>query len=193
MTEAYIYDAVRTPRGKGKRGGALNQVTPTHLAVTVLAALRDRNGLDTSLVDDIVYGVVEATGEQGGDLPRIAALCADYAETVTGIQVNRFCGSALDACNLAAAKIMAGQSECCIGGGVESMSRMGMAVSGAPWLSDPQVSFKTFYSMQGVSADAIATRWGYSREALDAYAVESQRRAGAAWEKGYFRHSIVPV
>lgn len=193
MTEAYIYDAVRTPRGKGKQGGGLNEVTPMDLASAALRAVRDRNNLDTSLVDDVVLGCVEPVGEQGADIARVAVLNADYAETTAGVQINRFCASGLEAVNMASAQVMSGQSMAAIGGGVESMSRVPMGSSGGAWATDPEVAFKTYFVPQGISADLIATKYGYSRDDLDSYAVESQRRAANAWKNGYFRKSVVPV
>ena len=193
MSQAYLYDAVRTPRGKGRKDGALHQVTPVELAATTLRAIRDRNALDTAQVDDVVLGCVDPVGEQGADIARAAALVADYAETVGGVQINRFCASGLEACNMAAAQVMSGQSDFAIGGGVESMSRVGMLSSGGAWPTDPQVATKTYFVPQGISADAIATKWGYSRHDVDAYAVESQRRAKRAWDNNYFAKSIVPV
>ncbi len=193
MTEAYIYDALRTPRGKGKQGGGLNQATPIHLAATALRALRDRNDLDTSLVDDVVLGCVEPVMEQGADIARVAALYADYAVTAAGVTVSRFCASGLEACNQAAAQVMSGQSDLVVGGGVESMSRVPMGSSGGAWPADPQVASKTYFVPQGISADLIATKWGFSRRDVDSYAVESQRRAKRAWDEGRFARSIVPV
>ncbi|MBL8490859.1 MAG: acetyl-CoA C-acetyltransferase [Rhodocyclaceae bacterium] len=193
MTEAYIYDALRTPRGKGKQGGGLNQATPIHLAATALRALRDRNDLDTSLVDDVVLGCVEPVMEQGADIARVAALYADYAVTAAGVTVSRFCASGLEACNQAAAQVMSGQSDLVVGGGVESMSRVPMGSSGGAWPADPQVASKTYFVPQGISADLIATKWGFSRRDVDSYAVESQRRAKRAWDEGRFAGSIVPV
>ena len=193
MTEAYIYDALRTPRGKGKQGGGLNQATPIHLAATALRALRDRNSLDTSLVDDVVLGCVEPVAEQGADIARVAALYADYAVTAAGVTVSRFCASGLEACNQAAAQVMSGQSDLVVGGGVESMSRVPMGSSGGAWPTDPQVASKTYFVPQGISADLIATKWGFSRKDVDSYAVESQRRAKRAWDEGRFARSIVPV
>ena len=193
MTHAYVYDAVRTPRGKGRKDGALHEVTPVELAATVLRALRDRNALDTAYVDDVVLGCVDPVGEQGADIARVAALVADYDERVPGVQINRFCASGLEACNMAAGQVMAGQSDLVVGGGVESMSRIGMMSSGGAWPVDPQVALKTYFVPQGVSADAIATKWGFSRTDCDSYAVESQRRAKHAWESGYFARSVVPV
>lgn len=193
MPDAFIYDHVRTPRGRGKLDGALHEITPVQLAAQTLGAIRDRNELDTSLVDDVVLGVVSPVGEQGADIARIAALVAGYAESVPGQQLNRFCASGLEAVNNAAAQVMSGQSEAVIGGGVESMSRVPIGSDGAAWASDPQVAYHTYFVPQGISADLIATLDGYSREDVDAYAVESQRRAAAAWREGRFARSIVPV
>ena len=193
MTEAFIFDALRTPRGKGRQGGALNQATPIYLAATALRALRDRNGLDTSKVDDVVLGCVEPVGEQGADIARVAALYADYATSAPGVTVSRFCASGLEACNQAAAQIMSGQADLVVGGGVESMSRVPMFASGGAWPVDPQVAAKTAFVPQGISADLIATKWGFSRTDVDRYAAESQRRAKQAWDEGRFARSIVPV
>ena len=193
MTDAYIYDAVRTPRGKGKRTGSLHEVSPIGLVTTVLDALRERHDLDTSIVDDVVLGCVEPVMDQGANIARVAALAANYDEHVAGVQINRFCASGLEACNMAAAQVMSGQSDMVIGGGVESMSRVPMQSSGGAWAADPKVSIPTFFVPQGISADLIATKWGYSRQDVDAYALESQRRAALAWEKGYFDNAVVPV
>jgi len=193
MAEAYIYDAVRTPRGKGKPDGALHEATALHLATTVLKAVRDRNDLDTSLVDDVVLGVVSPVKEQGSDIARVAAINADYAETVAGVQINRFCASGLEATNMAAAQVMAGQSDFAIGGGVESMSRVAMGSDGGAWATDPTIAFKSYFAPQGIGADMIATKWGFSRADVDAFAVESQKRAAAAWKDGRFKKSVVPV
>jgi acetyl-CoA C-acetyltransferase len=193
MTDALIYDAVRTPRGKGKADGALHEITPIQLATQVLEAVRDRNKLDTALVDDVVMGCVMPVGEQGADIARVAVLNAGYAETTAGVQVNRFCASGLEAVNMAAAKVKTGESELAIGGGVESMSRVPMGSDGGAWPVDPAVAFKTYFVPQGISADLIATRHGFSRDDVDAYAVESQKRAARAWKEGRFKKSIVPV
>ncbi|WP_448581956.1 acetyl-CoA C-acetyltransferase [Thermaurantiacus sp.] len=193
MTEAYIYDAVRTPRGKGRKDGALHEITPIQLATQVLEAVRDRNGLDTALVDDVILGCVAPVGEQGADIARIAVLNAGYAETTAGVQVNRFCASGLEACNIAAAKVIAGEAEFAIGGGVESMSRVPMGSDGGAWAMDPAVAFKTYFAPQGIGADLIATIDGFSRDDVDAYAVESQKRAAIAWKEGRFAKSVVPV
>jgi acetyl-CoA C-acetyltransferase len=194
MPDCFIYDHVRTPRGRGRPDGALHEVPPIDLAATVLQAVRDRNGLDTALVDDVVLGCVDPIGEAGADIARVAVLQADYAETVAGVQINRFCASGLEATNMAAAQIMAGQSQVTIGGGVESMSRVGMGASGpGAWMADPAVAFKTYFTPQGIGADLIATRWGFNRDDVDLYAVESQKRAARAWEEGRFKNSVVPV
>ena len=193
MTDAFIYDAVRTPRGKGRSSGALHGTTPISLTITALQALRDRNTLDTAFVDDIILGCVEPAGEQGADIARVAAIAAGYHESVAGVQVNRFCASGLEACNMAAAKVMSGQSPLVIGGGVESMSRVPMGTSGGAWAIDPAVAIPTYFVPQGISADLIATLYGHSRSDVDSYAVESQRRAALAWAEGRFAKSIVPV
>jgi len=193
MTDAYIYDAVRTPRGKGRKDGALHEVTPVRLAVTALQAIRDRSKLDTHLVDDVVLGCVMPIGEQGANVARTAAVMAGYAETVSGVQVNRFCASGLEATNMAAAQVMSGQSQAAIGGGVESMSRVPMGSDGGAWPTDPAVAIPMYFVPQGISADLIATKYGISRDDVDAYAVESQKRAKSAWDNGYFKKSIVPV
>lgn len=193
MGEAYIYDTVRTPRGKGKKDGALHEITPIQLATQVLAAVRDRNGIDTADVDDVVLGCVAPVGEQGADIARVAVLNADYAESTAGVQINRFCASGLEATNMAAAKVMAGEAMFAIGGGVESMSRVPMGADGGAWAMDPAVAFKTYFAPQGIGADLIATKYGFSRNDVDAYAMESQKRAAQAWKEGRFKRSIVPV
>jgi acetyl-CoA C-acetyltransferase len=193
MTEAFIFDAVRTPRGKGRSSGALHGTTPISLAITALQALRDRNTLDTAFVDDIILGCVEPAGEQGANIARVAAIAAGYQESAAGVQVNRFCASGLEACNMAAAKVMSGQSPLVIGGGVESMSRVPMGTSGGAWAIDPAVAIPTYFVPQGISADLIATLYGHSRSDVDSYAVESQRRAALAWAESRFANSIVPV
>jgi acetyl-CoA C-acetyltransferase len=193
MADAFIYDHVRTPRGRGKPDGALHEVSTLNLATHVLKSVRDRNELDTSLVDDVVMGCVDPVGEAGSDIARAAVINADYPDSVAGIQVNRFCASGLDAVNLAAAEIMSGQHDMTVGGGVESMSRVGMGASGGAWPMDPQIAIKSYFLPQGISADLIATRYGFSRDDVDAYAVESQKRAAAAWDEGRFKNSVVPV
>jgi acetyl-CoA C-acetyltransferase len=193
MAEAFIYDAVRTPRGRGKPTGSLHEITPTALATQVLQAIRDRNGIDTGDVDDVVLGCVGPVGEQGADIARTAVLMADYAQTTAGVQINRFCASGLEAANMAAAKVMAGEAEFAIGGGVESMSRVPMGSDGGAWAMDPAVAHKLYFAPQGIGADLIATKYGFSRDDVDAYAVESQKRAARAWGEGRFTKSIVPV
>ena len=193
MREAFIYDAVRTPRGKGKATGALCQCTPVSLASTVLRAIEQRSRLDTALVDDVILGCVEVTGEQGGDVARSAVLHAKYAETVAGVTVSRFCSSGLEACNMAAAKVICGEAELAIGGGVESMSRVPMGSSGGALFSDPSVAFPAHSVPQGISADLLATLRGFDRRDLDCYALASQHRAAHAWKSGYFQKSIIPV
>jgi acetyl-CoA C-acetyltransferase len=193
MTDAFILDAVRTPRGRGRPDGSLHSITPVELAAQTLAALRDRSKLDTKLVDDITFGCVTPVGEQGADIARVAALVAGYDESVPGKQLNRFCASGLESVNTAAAQVMSGQSELTIGGGVESMSRVPMGSDGGAWAIDPRVAWQQYFVPQGISADLIATLEGFSREDLDAYAVESQRRAAHAQQSGYFDRSIFPV
>ncbi len=193
MTEAYIFDAVRTPRGRGRKDGSLHEITPVQLATQALEAIRDRNDLDTSVIDDVVLGCVAPVGEQGSDIARVAALNAGYAESVAGFQVNRFCASGLEAVNIAAAKVMSGEADMAVGGGVESMSRVPMGSDGGAWPMDPSVAFGTHFVPQGISADLIATKYGHSRDDVDAYAVESQKRAKAAWDDNRFAQSIVPV
>ncbi len=193
MAEAFIYDAVRTPRGKGRKDGSLHEIPPIELATQVLKAVRDRNRIDTADVDDVIMGCVSPVGEQGADIARVAALNADYALTTAGVQVNRFCASGLEAVNMAAAKVVAGEAEFAIGGGVESMSRVPMGSDGGAWALDPAVAFKTYFVPQGVGADLIATKYGFSRDDVDAYSVESQRRAARAWQEKRFARSIIPV
>jgi acetyl-CoA C-acetyltransferase len=193
MAEAYIYDAVRTPRGRGKADGSLHEVSTLGLATTALRALAERNDLETGKVDDVILGCVDPVGEAGGDIARAAALAADYGIQVPGVQINRFCASGLDAVNFAAAQVMAGQHDLVVGGGVESMSRVGLGASGGAWPMDPAIAVKSYFMPQGVSADLIATKYGFSRDDVDAYAVESQKRAGAAWGDGRFAKSVVPV
>jgi acetyl-CoA C-acetyltransferase len=193
MPEAFIYDHVRTPRGRGKADGALHEVTALALAAQALAALKARSRLDPALVDDVVLGCVDPVGEAGGDIARAAALAAGYGNGVPGVQVNRYCASGLDAVNFAAAEIMSGQHEMTIGGGVESMSRVGIGASGGAWPMDPAVALDTYFMPQGISADLIATKYGFSRDDVDAYAVESQKRAAAAWGEGRFARSVVAV
>ena len=193
MIEAYIYDTVRTPRGKGKKDGSLHQATPVWLLRTLLQALQQRHHLDTSLVDDVVLGCVTPVGEQGADIARTAVLDAGWSETVAGVTLSRFCASGLEAVNLAAAKIMSGMEDMVVAGGVESMSRWPMGSDGGAWVMDPRVNSALAFVPQGVSADLIATLEGFSRADLDAFAAESHRRAAAAQAAGHFNRSIVPV
>lgn len=193
MTEAFIYDTVRTPRGKGKKDGSLHQATPMWLLRTLLQALEQRNRLDTRLVDDLVLGCVTPVGEQGADIARTAVLDAGWAQTVAGVTLSRFCASGLEAVNLAAAKIMSGMEDMVVAGGVESMSRWPMGSDGGAWVMDPRVNTGTAFVPQGISADLIATLEGFSRSELDAYAAESHRRAAAAQAEGRFAKSVVPV
>ena len=193
MAEAFIYDAVRTPRGRGKPDGALHEVPTVRLAATALNAIRDRNSLDTHLVDDLILGCVDPIGEAGGDVARAAVFAAGYGAHVPGMQINRFCASGLDAVNMAAAQVMTGQHDIVVAGGVESMSRVGIGTSGGAWPVDPEVAVPSYFMPQGVSADLIATKYGFSRDDVDAYAVESQRRTAEAWSEGRFAKSVVPV
>lgn len=193
MTEAYIYDAVRSPRGKGRSDGALHEITPLDLAAQVLASVRERNGLPDDAVEDIAFGCVSPVGEQGAVITRTAALQAGYAHTTSGIQVNRFCGSGLEASNIASAKVMSGECDLAIGGGVESMSRVPMGSDGGAWPVDPRPAIANYFIPQGISADLIATIYGYSRDDVDAYSVESQRRAATAWKEKRFSKSILPI
>ena len=192
-TTTYIYDHVRTPRGKGKPDGSLHEITPVWLASRPLVALRSRNGLDTCAVDDVVYGCVVPVGEQGGNIARMAVLQADFDQSVPALQINRYCGSGLEAVSFAAAKVMAGQADLTIGGGVEMMSRVPMGADGGAWAQDPQVANKTYFVMQGISADLLASLRGHTRADVDAYAAESHRRAAQAWAEGRFDKSVVPV
>ena len=193
MAEAFIYDHVRTPRGRGKPDGSLHTATTLHLAATALKAIKDRNALDTTKVDDIVMGCVDAIGEAGGDIARMGALAAGYGDTAPGVQINRFCASGLDSVNFAAAQIMSGQHDLTIGAGVESMSRVGIGAAGGAWPVDPSLAVPAYFMPQGVSADLIATKYGFSRDDVDAYAVESQKRAAKAWGEKRFSKSIAPV
>ena len=193
MPDAFIYDHVRTPRGRGKADGALHEVTALNLATQALAAVKERNKLDPALVDDVVLGCVDPIGEAGGDIARVAALTAGYGDGVPGVQINRFCASGLDAVNFAAAEIMSGQHDMTIGGGVESMSRVGIGAAGGAWPMDPAIALKSYFMPQGISADLIATKYGFSRDDVDAYAVESQKRAATAWNEGRFARSVISV
>lgn len=194
MTQtAYIYDAIRTPRGKGKKDGALHQASPIWLTRTLLKEMQQRHHLDTSLVDDIVLGCVTPVGEQGSDIARIAALDAGWDQRVAGVTLSRYCASGLESINLAAAKVMSGMEEMVVAGGVESMSRVPMGSDGGAWYMDPRVNDATGFVPQGVGADTIATLKGFSRSDVDEFATESHRRAAAAWENGYFDKSVVSV
>jgi acetyl-CoA C-acetyltransferase len=193
MPEAFIYDHVRTPRGRGKVDGSLHEVTALNLASQALGAIKDRNDLDPTMVDDVVLGVVDPVGEAGADIARTAALVAGYGDTVPGVQINRFCASGLDAVNFAAAQIMSGQQDMAIAGGVESMSRVGIGASGGAWAVDPTIAVEHYFMPQGISADLIATKYGFSRDDVDAYAVESQKRAAASWKEGRFSRSVMKV
>lgn len=192
-TEAYIFDAVRTPRGRGKKEGALHSVKPITLLTTVLKALQHRNSLDTAQVDDIVMGCVTAVGDQGADIAKTAALAADWDEKVAGVTLNRFCASGLEAVNLAAMKVRSGWEDLVVAGGVEAMSRVPMGSDGGAWATDPATNLHTGFMPQGIGADLIATLEGFSRVDVDAFAVRSQQKAANAWANGYFAKSIVPV
>ncbi|WP_429812764.1 acetyl-CoA C-acetyltransferase [Ensifer sp. B1-9] len=193
MTKVFVYDHVRTPRGRGKKDGSLHEVPSVRLAAKMLEAVRDRNDLDTSTVDDIIMGCVDPVMDAGSVIPKAAAFEAGYSTRAPGMQISRFCASGLDAINFGAAKIAQGADDIVIAGGVESMSRVGLGMSGGSWFMDPSVNLPAFFMPQGVSADLIATKYGFSRDDVDAYAVESQKRAAHSWEKGYFKKSVVPV
>ncbi|KVE26042.1 acetyl-CoA acetyltransferase [Burkholderia singularis] len=193
MTDAFIYDAVRTPRGKGKKDGSLHQITPIHLLKNLYDALRERNRLDTSRVDDVVLGVVTPIGEQGSNLARVSVLYAGWDERIAGVTQNRFCASGLESVNLAAMKVMSGQEDLVVAGGVESMSRWTMGSDGGAWYMDPRVNDALQFVPQGIGADVIATQMGYSRQDVDAFALRSHQRADAARREGRFARSLVPV
>ena len=193
MKEAYIYDAVRTPRGKGKAGGGLNEVTSLRAASTVLEELRDRNNIDTAAIEDVILGCVTPVGEQGGEIARTAVLYAGYDERVPGLHINRFCASGMEAVNIAANQVKAGAGNAYIAGGVEMMSRIPMGSDGFAIGADPYIAMQTYFAPQGIAADIIATEYGFSRDDCDQFAVESQRRAGVAWQEGRFSKSVVPV
>lgn len=192
--EALVYDAVRTPRGKGKKDGSLHGTKPVDLVVGLLDAIRERNpNLDTNRVDDLVLGVVSPIGDQGGDIAKTAALAAGLPDTVAGVQLNRFCASGLEAVNQAASRVRGGFEDLILAGGVESMSRVPMGSDGGAWASDPHTAFATSFVPQGIGADLIATLEGWSREDVDAFAAESQARASKAQANGYFDNSVIPV
>jgi acetyl-CoA C-acetyltransferase len=193
MTEAYIYDAIRTPRGKGRADGSLHEVTSVRLSAHVLNALKDRNGLDGHAVEDVIWGNVTQVGEQGGCLARSAVLASDLDQTIPGLSINRFCASGMEAVNLAANQIRGGAGQAYIAGGVEMMGRVPMGSDGAAIAVDPSLAMETYFVPQGISADIIATEYGFSRDDADALAVESQMRAKRAWDEGRFSRSVVPV
>ena len=193
MADAYIFDAVRTPRGKGKKSGSLHEITALSLLSQQLEAIRDRNDLDTSKVDDVIMGCVSAVAGQGADIARSATIKAGYAQSTAGVTLNRFCGSGLEAVNMGAAKVMSGMTDMVVAGGVEHMSRVPMGSDGGAMMVDPSFAFEEMAVPQGISADLIATINGFSRDDVDAYAVESQKRAKRAWDEGRFKKSIVPV
>ena len=193
MTDAYIYDAIRTPRGKGRQDGSLHEVTSSYLSAGILNALKDRNKLKGHAVEDVIWGNVTQVKEQGGCLARTAVLASNLDQSIPGLAINRFCASGMEAVNLAANQIKGGAGEAYIAGGVEMMSRVPMGSDGAAIAVDPSIAMDTYFVPQGISADIIATEYGFSRSDADALAVESQRRAKAAWDAGHFRKSIVPV
>ena len=193
MKDAFIYDAVRSPRGKGKTTGLLHQISPVKLASKTLRELKSRNSLDTSFVDDVILGCVHPVKEQGADIARISVLDAEYNQSVPGTQIDRFCASGLEACNIAAAQVISGQSDLTIGGGIESMSRVPMGSAGGSWMTDPSIALKTYFVPQGISADLLATKYNYSRNDVDLYAVNSHKKAFNAWKKNYFKKSILKI
>ncbi len=193
MTEAFIYDAVRTPRGKGKKDGSLHEVSPVHLLGNLFNAVQQRNQLDTSQVDDVVLGCVTPVGEQGADIARTAVLYAGWAENVPGVTQSRFCASGLESVNLAAMKVMSGQEDLIVAGGVESMSRWPMGSDGGAWAMDPRINHQLGFAPQGIGADLIASLEGFTRNDVDSFAVRSQQLAGKAREAGYFKKSVIPV
>ena len=193
MKDAYIYDTLRSPRGKGKSDGSLHEMTALKLSAEMLCALQNRNNLDTSLIEDVIWGNVTQIGEQGGCLARSAVLMADYNEKVPGLSINRFCASGLEAINLAANQIKGGAGDAYIAGGVEMMSRVPMGSDGVAIAVDPELALKSYFVPQGISADIIATEYGFSRYDVDSYAVESQRRAAQAWVEKRFNKSIIQI
>lgn len=193
MSEAFVFDAVRTPRGKGKKDGSLHEVKPIDLLAGVLTQLQQRNGFDTGAVDDVVMGVVSPIGEQGSVIAKVAALKAGWDWRCSGVQLNRFCASGLEAVNMAAMKVKSGWEDLVVAGGVESMSRVPIGSDGGAWAQDPQTNSDTLFVPQGIGADLIATLEGFSRDDVDAFALESQKRAAAARAAGYFKGSVVPV
>ena len=193
MTTAYIYDTIRSPRGKGRPDGSLHELSSVKLSSMMLQALKTRNTLETSLLDDVIWGNVTQIGEQGGCLARSAVLLSDYNQSVAGLSINRFCASGLEAINLAANQVKAGAGDGYVAGGVEMMSRIPMGSDGAAIAVDPELAMKSYFVPQGISADLIATEYGFSREDVDSYAVESQKRAFKAWSEKRFKKSIVPI
>ncbi len=193
MTEAYIYDAVRSPRGKGRKDGSLHEVTSVRLSADILNALKTRNNLDTTQVEDVIWGNVTQVMEQGGCLARSAVLLSDFDEHVPGVSINRFCASAIEATNMAANQVRGGAGSAYVSGGVEMMGRVPMGSDGAAIAVDPELAMKTYFVPQGISADIIATEYGFTRDDVDALAVESQRRAKVAWDEGRFANSIIPI
>lgn len=194
MADAYIYDHVRTPRGRGKKNGSLHEVPAVRLSAKTLEAIRDRNEIaDTAMIDDVILGCVDPVGEAGSDIARAAVFEAGYDNKVPGMQINRFCASGLDAINMATSTINSGMNDLVIAGGVESMSRVGIGASGGAWPMDPSVAVPSYFMPQGVSADLIASKYGFSRDDVDAYAVESQKRSEASWKDGRFKNSVVPI
>jgi len=191
--EAFIYDAIRTPRGKGKKDGSLYEVKPITLLSSLLTELQSRNDLDTSQVDDVVIGCVTAIGDQGADIAKTATLAANWHENVAGVTLNRFCASGLEAVNMAAMKVRSGWEDLVVAGGVESMSRVPMGSDGGAWALDPQTNLKTGFMPQGIGADLIATIEGFNRESIDNFALHSQKKAAYAQEQGYFKNSLIPV
>src|SRR6188768_2894054 len=194
MAEAFVYDHIRTPRGKGKAVGTLHEVKPIDLIVGLLDEVKTRNpGLDPARVDDVVLGVVSPVSEQGGDIAKTAALAAGLPETTAGVQLNRFCASGLEAVNQAASRVRGGFEQLILAGGVESMSRVPMGSDGGAWASDPATALTTGFVPQGIGADLIATLEGWDRDDVDAFAAESHHRAAKAWANGYFANAVVPV
>ena len=194
MADAFIYDHVRTPRGRGKKNGSLHEVPAVRLSAKTLEAVRDRNEIaDTSMIDDVILGCVDPVGEAGSDIARAAVFEAGYDNKVPGMQINRFCASGLDAINMATSTINSGMNDLVIAGGVESMSRVGIGASGGAWPMDPSVAVPSYFMPQGVSADLIATKYGFSRDDVDAYSVESQKRSEASWKDGRFKSSVLPI
>src|SRR3954469_6641949 len=192
--EAFVYDHLRTPRGKGKAAGSLHEVKPVDLVVGLIDELRKRNpSLETERIDDVVLGVVTPIGDQGGDIAKAAALKAGLPETTAGVQLNRFCASGLEAVNQAASRVRGGFEDLILAGGVESMSRAPMGSDGGAWASDPATALTTGFVPQGIGADLIATLGGWGRHDVDAYAAESHHRAAKAWANGYFTEAVVPV